>query len=300
MSVIRVGSNKYKDCLKKRFALEREILKKDQYNIEINSIEQGNILFFECSVTNDTLLFTILKELIANVLSDLIINHLELDFLYKILNINCKQLSQEEEKKIINIALNRLNIGDGKNDEGIKAKIKRKNNILLEIIEYIADGQEIVLEGFVRFRLKGYLTELESAVKNAIEEYGVEKESRGFVHLLKHYVDIQANNSKLVNVIKIKNNGFKLLNENEKMIENPFLDEYVLEQLEQELDQQDLVISALISIAPQEIILHFNQPLELIENLKNIFNKRVSICLGCDYCKVNNLKELEEKISNHS
>ena len=299
MSMIKVGSSNYKDWLRNRFELEREILQQDQYDIEINQFEKGNTLFFECSVRDNKLSFAILKEFIANVLSDLIINHLELDFLYKILNINCKQLPQDKKKKIINIALNRLNILSNKTGKEIKAKIKRKNKILLEILDYINDGQEIVVEGFVRFRLKNYLTELELAVKNAIEEYGVEKESKGFIHLLKQYVDMQANNE-LVNVVKIKNCDFKLLNSEKEMIENPFLDEYVLGQLEQELEQEDLVISALISIAPQEIILHFKEPLELVENLKSIFSDQLSICLGCEYCKVDNLEELKEKIRTHS
>lgn len=294
MPVIKVGSKNYQECLKKRFELERKILKEDGYKVQITEIEQGDTLFFECSVKEGSLILGILKEFIANILSDLIINHLELDFLYKILDINCKQLQQEEKNKIINGALNRLNILSS-TDEKIKAKIKRKNRILLEILDYITAGQEIVVEGFVRFRLKNYLAELELAVEKAIEEYGVEKEYRGFVHLLKYYMDVQMDNSKLVNVIKLNNNHFKLLDQNKEVIETPFLDKYILDQLQEELEQQDLVISALISLTPQEIILHFKQPFALVEQLKNIFQERLSICLGCEYCKLKSLKELTEK-----
>lgn len=295
MAVIKVGSKNYQEFLRKRFELERRILEEDGYKVQITEIEQGDTLFFECSVKEDNLIFVILKEFIANIVSDLIINHLELDFLYKILDINCTQLQQKEKNKIINGALNRLNILSSSTDEKIKAKIKRKNRILLEILDYITAGQEIVVEGFVRFRLKNYLAELELAVKKAIEEYGVEKEYRGFVHLLKYYIDMQLGNSKLVNVIKLNNNHFKLLDQNKEIIETPFLDKYVLDQLQEELEQQDLVISALISLTPQEIILHFKHPFALVEQLKNIFQERLSICLGCEYCKLKSLKELTEK-----
>ncbi|MFO7819686.1 MAG: putative sporulation protein YtxC [Halanaerobacter sp.] len=300
MPIIKVGSNDYKDYLKERFELERMTLQKDKYAVEINKIKQGDILFFECSTSDEKLLLAILKESIANILSDLIINHLELDFLYKILNINCSHLQEGEEDEIIEIAVNRLNILSSQTDEEIKAKLKRKNRILLEIIDYIDFGQEIVVEGFVRFRLKNYLSELELAIKKAIKEYGIEEENKEFVHLLKEYVDKQANKVEVVNVIKVENSGFKLLNGDEKIIENPFLDDYVLEGLEEELAPEDLVISALISLAPKEVILHFDKPFELVANLKNIFVSQLSICLGCRYCKVNNLAELEEKIQTQS
>ena len=293
MPIVTIGSSNYKVELKKRFEIEAKILKKDNLIIRIEYINQENNLFIKLITEDNSLKFEILKEFIANVLSDIIINNLEVDFIYKIVNINCKSLNQNEKEKIVDIALNRLNLINDK--EIINAKVKRKNRILLEIINYIEEDKEIILEGFVRFRLKKYLAELETAVTTAIEEYGIEKECKGFVHLLKYYIDSQLEDNKLVNVIKIKNNGFKLLDNKQNIIETPFLDEYVLDQLEQELECENLLISALITIAPQEIILHFNRPFELVENLKKVFKEKLSICLGCKYCKVNSYEDLNKK-----
>ena len=111
---------------------------------------------------------------------------------------------------------------------------------------------------------------------------------------------MQLDNSKLVNVIKLKNNKFELLDQNKNIIENPFLDRSILNQLQEELEQQDLLISALISLTPREIILHFKKPFTLVEQLKNIFEDRLSICLGCEYCDMKSLKELKEKITTQS
>ena len=293
MPIVTIGSSNYKNQLRKRFEIESKILQKDNLIIKTEYINQRDNLFIKLIVEKDSFRFEILKEFVANVLSDLIINNLEIDFISKIVSVNCKFLNKNEKDKIVDIALNRLNIKNNK--EIINAKIKRKNRILLEVIDYIEDDKKMILEGFVRFRLKNYLAELKAAVTTAIEEYGVEKEYKGFVHLLKYYIDSQLDDNKLVNVIKIKDNGFELLDHQQNIIESPFLEESVLENLEQELECEDLLISALITIAPQEIILHFNRPFELVENLKKVFNEKLSICLGCKYCKANNYEDLKNK-----
>ncbi|MGM0370419.1 MAG: sporulation protein YtxC [Bacillota bacterium] len=299
MALVKVVTNNYRQQLEKRFKFESEILKKDNIAVEVKQLKEGNKLIFESAGDKKQLSFQILREFIANVLSDIIINYVESDFLHKILEINCKQLDQNKREEIINIALNRLNILST-NDKAISAQLERKNRISLKIKDYVEDGRRIMLEGFVQFRLKDYLSKLELAVKNAIEEYGVEKEYEEFIHLLKYYVDTKQKYSKLVNVVKVKKDDFELLGDEKNIIEDPFLDQYILEELEQELDEKDLLISSLLAVAPEEIILHFKSPFELVENLENIFGDSLSICLGCKYCNVDNSEDLKRKIRSES
>ncbi|MGM0501684.1 MAG: sporulation protein YtxC [Bacillota bacterium] len=294
MAVVSVGSSNYRDCLQQRFAVEAEILKQDNIIIEVNPIKQGDKIFFECSTANGAVIFQVLKEFIANVLSDIIINYLEIDLLYKLVNVNCKDFNQVEKEDIINLVLDRLNIAE-KGEHQISTKIKRKNKILLEIIDYIEDNKEIILEGFVRFRLKKYLTKLEVTVKKALEEYKVEKEYKGVIHLLKYYLDAQQETNKLVHVIKINEHRFELLDQQKNIIENPFFNKSIFKELEQRLEYEGLLMRALITIAPQEIIIHFKEPVELVKKLEEVFAKQISICLGCSYCKIENYKTLEEK-----
>ena len=181
MTLVKVGTNNYKNHLERRFEFEKKLLKRDNIKIEVSQLEKGNSLIFKCSAAANNLNLEILKEFIANVASDIIINYLEVDFLHKILEINCKYLDRNKREEIKNIALKRLNILNS-NDQTISTRLKRKNKIYLEIKDYIEDGKKIMLEGFVQFRLKKYLSELELAVKNAIEEYGVEKEYEEFIH----------------------------------------------------------------------------------------------------------------------
>ena len=55
------------------------------------------------------------------------------------------------------------------------------------------------------------------------------------------------------------------------------------EFIDERVDSEDLLISALINISPKIIILHFRD--KEIENLLNrIFPGRIKICKGCDLC----------------
>ena len=72
MPIVTIGSSNYKVELKKRFEIEAKILKKDNLIIRIEYINQENNLFIKLITEDNSLKFEILKEFIANVLSDII------------------------------------------------------------------------------------------------------------------------------------------------------------------------------------------------------------------------------------
>jgi len=297
MPIIEIGTSRYRDCLKERLTFELDFLKEDGIIIEIDEFGHGDLCIFtcKCSFAKGELdnLVTIFKEYVANVLSDVIINDLEEELLMKILKSNYRDFSSNEQKDILKMAIDRLNFLVSKEEEDIISKIQRKNRILLEILDYLEETNEITLEGFIRFRLRDYLTELEVAIDRAVEDFIVEKEYEEFIHLLKYFIDSQEAKNKLIHVVKINNGHFKLLDEDEKVVENTYLDEHILNMVDCELDYEDLLISALITSAPEEIILHFKEPISLLKTLQNVFTDKISICLGCKYCQMGSLNESE-------
>ncbi len=297
MPIIQIGTKLYAGGLKERLFFELDLLEEDKIHIDIKEYTKGDLFIFECDcylqedfTQNISMIF---KEYIANVLSDLIINKIEEELLEQILKNNYKQFSALEQEEILDLAIDRLNFLISEEDQSIVSKIQRKNRILLKILDYLDTESEITLEGFVRFRLKEYLTELKSAIDIAVDDFIVEKEYEEFIHLLKYFVDTQETKNQLVNVVKIKNGHFKLLDESGEVLENTYLDEYIFNIVDCQLDYEDLLISALITTAPEEIILHFKEPVSLLKTLENVFGDKISICLGCDYCKLNNLNEGE-------
>lgn len=297
MSIIKIKTNDYQDPLRERLLFEVSLLKEDGIVIDIDEIEQGDELTFNCKCIAQREdcenLSSIFREYIANALSDVIINDIEKDFLDKLIKANYNHFSGEEKSKIVEMALDRLNFFVSKEDGEIISQIQRKNRILVEIVEYLGHEKEIMLEGFLRFRLKGYLSELKMAIDEAVNDFSMEMEYEEFVQLLKHFIDHQEPKNKTVNVVKAGKNKFKLLDDLGIIIDNMYLDEYLVNMLDHELDYEDLLISALITAAPKEIILHFKEPTSLIKLLKNIFEDKISICLGCEYCKRSNFNESE-------
>ncbi|AGB41983.1 YtxC-like family protein [Halobacteroides halobius DSM 5150] len=294
MTLVRIGSNNYINNLEERLYFELGFLREDGIEIEINRIVENNIVFFECKYKEEEQFsIDIFREYIANALSDIIINYFESDLLDKILKNNYNYFSTEEKEIILEMAYDRLNFLVSQDNEEIISKIQRKNKVLLEIIDYLKSEDEFILEGFIRFRLKDYLAELKLAIEGAVEDYMVERENQEFIYLLKSFIDNQTTKNELVNVIKTKNGNFQLLDSNGIVLENIFLDEYILQMVDDKLHDEDLLISALISIAPKEIIIHFDKPISIIKTLKKIFTDRISICLGCNYCELNDLNELE-------
>jgi hypothetical protein len=55
--------------------------------------------------------------------------------------------------------------------------------------------------------------------------------------------------------------------------------------------EDDLIISALITLSPNRIVIHCENNCnnkELIETIKNVFEHRVSFCNSCEFCNIYN------------
>ncbi|MFW5787855.1 MAG: sporulation protein YtxC, partial [Halanaerobiales bacterium] len=164
------------------------------------------------------------------------------------------------------------------------ARIIRKREIVSQILGYFNKNRELNIEGFVRFRLKSYIQDLRYAVQKAIDDFNVEKEYNEFIDLLRYFVELQEPQRGPVNVLK-KGDSFELLDEKGREIDDPHM-EKCLQELTAEQNQvefEDLLISALVNISPAEVILHFRDS-EVIEVLGCIFREKIVLCEGCDLC----------------
>ena len=87
-----------------------------------------------------------------------------------------------------------------------------------------------------------------------------------FIRLLRYFVDIQEPKVNEVNILLEKNSMFKLLDSEGKEIENEYLEGFCVELMSNSVNYEDLLISALITLAPKQLVIH----LKMKKNLKKL------------------------------
>ncbi|WP_139491655.1 putative sporulation protein YtxC [Brevibacillus dissolubilis] len=171
--------------------------------------------------------------------------------------------------------------------EQLEPNASRKMRIYRTVVEYLQEENEMNLDGFIRFRLKDYWAELYEAMQSGIDQYVQDKEYQEFVELLRYFVSMQETRYPLVHVVEDKQKQFLLYDETDELIPLEEI-EAVLGLSEQECREEDYLVSALITLAPEKIILHLDEEKQaLLETLRSIFGKRISICNTCAYCLTN-------------
>lgn len=162
--------------------------------------------------------------------------------------------------------------------------------ITKQIQKYIEENKAIVLNGFVTFRLKEYITFLDELLENAVSKFVLDKEYLEFVSLLKSYVDSKIPNPLIINLIYVNRQSI-LIDESGNIIEfEDFNSEYLSDIT---FSDNDYALNTLIGKLPQEILVHLISPKdEYIDTLELIFGKKVKICTGCEICSAYKLLNL--------
>lgn len=169
-------------------------------------------------------------------------------------------------------------------------------NIEEKIISYLETNNTLIIDGFVRFRLKGFKAELENVLDDAVEEFLLEKEYDDFIGLLKYFVETQEPRIERVHVTFGPSGSFNLYNDKFRAVDSEYLEDFILDLMDNDLSYEDLLLSALITIAPEEVVLHlpsssFDKS-SAVTTIQNVFENRVTLCIGCSKCLHSNQKKL--------
>lgn len=287
MSGITISTLNLATDIKENLRREVHFLSREGINIKLTEKEDGKFFFLDCTVAEEKdqaiklAHEKILRYYLGNIITDLLMNGITKEFMSRILKNKYQYFSDKELKDVVQNAYSYLN---NLHEEGDIAKtLFRHNQILMEVNEYLDSNSQLYLEGFFRFRLKSYFNELEEAVENAVENYLVEQEYHEFIRLLRYFVDVQEPRIDEVHVLVKDKQSFYLLDEDQKPIDQEQL-KGVLVELNQDVEYDDLLLSALITISPRRIILHVVSPVEIVETIMSVFRERVRICEGCDLC----------------
>jgi putative sporulation protein YtxC len=242
-------------------------------------------------------IFDEIKAGISSALADYIIKEYEEKLIYRIINNNYCYFNSMEKKEIFKMAVCTIKNNE-KNFLNSLFQIRRRNIIIRKLLDYYQGANNLILEGFVNFRLKEYIKDLEEIVDKAVDDFLMEREYREFIRLLRYFVDIQEPKFNTIHVIAGYDDKYILLNEEKREITNECIQEFMNDISNEEINYDDLLVSSLITMAPRKIMIHGAKNFrnkELLETIKNVFWEKAFICTGCELC-ILDLVRNEKKI----
>ena len=107
-----------------------------------------------------------------------------------------------------------------------------------KLLDFLHNNNRIVIEGFIRFRLKEYIGELKEAADRAVDDFN-RKEYREFVQLLKYFVDIQESKIDTVHVL-INDDGVFKLCDHMQPVRSDYMEGYIIDFVDNEINYEDL------------------------------------------------------------
>lgn len=168
------------------------------------------------------------------------------------------------------------------------------------IEEFLSHNRHFNADGFLRFRMRHLLPELGETVSEAVDEFLVAKEYTEFIRLLRYFVDIQQPKLPLVHLVLTAAGRCNIFGVDGQPVRHEYLEGFARkDDCETEVSYEDLLISALITLAPARLILHgadLPRGHELKDTIRNIFDGRLTECDLCELCRRERLSPSQEAV----
>ena len=263
----------------------------DGFRIAVDEINKGKYTFIGCNIIEGELSFRnyerlkeSLKLYVAKLVTDIILNREEKKMIRRLIAQHYHYFSVEEQENIFaysqKIIEGNMNIFQ---ESGVHDRRKHVMNRVLEHLDY---QHELVVEGFVRFRLKDYQHSLRQLVDIAVDEFMMDLEYKEFIGVLRHFVTVQEKAVLESHVVIHTAKSYQILDSEGKPLSNQYL-AHIAAPYNNAISYEDLLITALIAISPFHIIIHNPSSVEaseVIETVRGVFENRVMMCGGCELC----------------
>ncbi|EES90835.1 putative sporulation protein YtxC [Clostridium botulinum C] len=218
---------------------------------------------------------------IANIIYNIVVKEFYREEMYSYLTDSYFFLKYEEMQEVINRSIEILSNSEKITDEDTIYCMNKKNDIIDKIKECIDENDTINIRGFITFRMKQLRKDFECIVSKVVEKYIAKKEYDEFIKLLKYFVDIQESKIKELNII-IQNDGSYLIqDENKKDMMEDMFKELTGINSTQDVEDDDLIISGLITYCPENIVIYNKENSknkEMINTIEEVFKGRVKFC----------------------
>ncbi len=225
------------------------------------------------------------RDLLAQGTSEFIIQELENSEIYHIIKNGYHFFDTFEKVELMQDVKKALDRNDV---SGELFLIRRKKLIANAIMRYLQGKQILNVDGFVRFRAKEYLMELEDFIDQTADEFITMQEYESFLDLLRYFVSIQDQAVAHIHVVTRPSGEYLLLDGDGYEIISREVDEFIEDMDIGEREYDDILLSSLIVLAPGAITLHNPSfaPPQLRTTLEQIFTGRVKLCQECALCQM--------------
>lgn len=221
---------------------------------------------------------------LSELITEVILEFYEEKLIYQILNYNYFYFDEYERIQICDNCMNTIE-NDYMEVAENRKNINRKQMIQKALLSFIQESKSMILDGFVNFRLKEYMSYLDNIVDTAVNQFIIEKEYNEFINLLKIYIDSKPAECEILHLIYI--NGESILLDADKNIvsvsENILNSKYLSDI---SFSSNDFALNTLLTLLPAKVEMHvIGIEDEFIDTIKQIFEGRVSVCKDCNICR---------------
>jgi putative sporulation protein YtxC len=243
--------------------------------VSVAGAERGGVHFVDCRAEPAPAApASDFREAVASALAAWVVTAHEGRRLRRLVASRYGYLEPPWQTAILERAERALGAGDG---DRAAARFDRVRAALRSYL----DGHELVLvEGFVTFRLKGYLEELALAVDRAADELAAERELRAFLSLLRRLVGARSARPGACECVVGPDGAFSLEDADGRVM--------ALGAPGGGPDWEDRLLSALVAAAPRHLRLHLRRGAAVspyaLEAMRAVFLGAVELCPGCGRC----------------
>ncbi|MDU2065552.1 MAG: putative sporulation protein YtxC [Sporomusaceae bacterium] len=260
------------------------------YKVAVHNEVKGSYQFISCHVNEGELSFRnyervkrLVKQEITALLARYIVTVAEQPLLQRMIERRYEYFSSSERQSLLQKVLKRIEVPTTA-DTSYPSTV-RFQYIADKMTEYLEYGHDLILEGFMHFRLKPYYEKLAQVIDRTVDDFMMELEYQEFIRVLRYFVESQQPKHEEIHVIVLENQHFQILNEAGESLEETFLD---MVGDTGAMNDQDALISALVTLAPYTVMIHFAGALanfEIISTIQSVFEGRVILCDGCSLCR---------------
>ena len=132
------------------------------------------------------------------------------------------------------------------------------------------EADTIILEGFMRFRMKDYLGTWATELSSCVNDYVRKKEYAEFVEILRLFINVRIPRTRQVHIGVDAEGKYILLDEKLCVLRCSITGKHI--------NKDDALLSVLVNVAPLRIVVHRKElfsDTRILETIKDIFGQRV-------------------------